>query len=218
LSAPAAALNLSARPAFALKRLKVAYVYELVQKSQFDLFRLPNFGQKSLREVEAKLAALGLTLGMTLDDDSYKAAVVATVAANIQATKGWCGMSNRPDPRRIARLTFPPPLHEGAFAHHPVYVLNLSPLGACIRHQALLHDGVVCYLDLPPALGALRLTGQVVWTRLRGTEQTLAGEQRFHYESGIEFTGPTPEQQAALAAALATLQAAQDAPDREPSA
>ena len=88
MSAPAAALNLSARPAFALKRLKVAYVYELVQKSQFDLFRLPNFGQKSLREVEAKLAALGLTLGMTPDDDSYKAAVVATVAASIRAMKG----------------------------------------------------------------------------------------------------------------------------------
>ena len=101
-------------------------------------------------------------------------------------------MSNRPDPRRIARLTFPPPLHEGAFAHHPVYVLNLSPLGACIRHQALLHDGVVCYLDLPPALGALRLTGQVVWTRLRGTEQTLAGEQRFHYTRSHGIPMPCP--------------------------
>src|SRR5512137_186045 len=127
-------------------------------------------------------------------------------------------MSNRPDPRRIARLTFPPPLHEGAFAHHPVYLLNLSPLGACIRHQALLHDGVVCYVDLPPALGALRLTGQVVWTRLRSTEQTLAGEQRFHYESGIEFTKLAPDQQTALAAALVTLQAAQATSDREPSA
>ena len=127
-------------------------------------------------------------------------------------------MSNRPDPRRIARVTFPPPLQEGAFAHHPVYVLNLSPLGACIRHQALLHDGVVCYLDLPPALGALRLTAQVVWTRLRGTEQTLAGEQRFHYESGIEFANLTSEQQAALALALATFRAAQTGPDREPSA
>jgi hypothetical protein len=81
----------------------------------------------------------------------------------------------------------------------------------------LLHDGVVCYLDLPPALEALRLTGQVVWTRLQDTEQTLEGDRRSHYESGIEFTSPTPEQQTALAAALATLQAAQSASDREAS-
>ena len=121
-------------------------------------------------------------------------------------------MSNRPDPRRIARLTFPPPLHEGAFAHHPVYVLNLSPLGACIRHQALLHDGVVCYLDLPPALGALRLTGRVAWTWLRRTEHTLAGDRRSHYESGVEFTKLSPDQQAALATVLATLRAAQTGP------
>jgi hypothetical protein len=126
-------------------------------------------------------------------------------------------MSTRRDPRRVARLTVPLPLREGEVAHHPVHILNLSPLGACIRHQALLHDGVVCYLDLPPALVGLRLTGRVAWTWLQGTEQTLEGEQRSHYESGIEFTGPTPEQQAALAAILATLQADQDPPGREPS-
>jgi hypothetical protein len=96
-----------------------------------------------------------------------------------------------------------------------VYVLNLSPLGARISHQALLHDGVVCYLDLAPALGALRLTGRIVWTWLRSTEQTLEGDRRSHYESGIQFTSPTPEQQTALAAALEALQVAQPVSDRE---
>ena len=126
-------------------------------------------------------------------------------------------MGTRPDPRRVARLTIPQHLGNGELGHHRVHVLNLSPLGARISHQELLHDGVVCYLDLPPALGALRLTGCVAWTRLQDTEQTLEGDRRSHYESGIEFTGPTAEQQTALAAALATLQAAQDAPDREGS-
>lgn len=126
-------------------------------------------------------------------------------------------MATRPDPRRVARLTIPPPLREGELAHRSVHVLDLSRLGARIRHQALVHEGVVCYLDLSPALGALRLTGQVVWTRLQGTEQTLEGAQRSHYESGIEFTSPTPEQQAALALALEKLQAAQPSTDQEPS-
>ena len=116
-------------------------------------------------------------------------------------------MSARPDPRRAARLTVPPPLGGGELAHHRVHLLNLSPLGARISHRDLLHDGVVCYLDLPLALGGLRLTGCIVWTHLRGTEQALTGERRSHYESGIEFLDPTPAQQTALAVALASLQA-----------
>ena len=88
LSTPVADLRLSARPASALKMLNIRYVYELVQKTPIDLFRLPNFGEKSLREVKEKLATLGLTLGMTLEDDTYRAAVVAAVAASIEVTRG----------------------------------------------------------------------------------------------------------------------------------
>jgi hypothetical protein len=140
-------------------------------------------------------------------------------------------MSSRPDQRRVARLTVPQQLRDGELAHHRVQVLNLSPLGARIAHGELMHGEVVCYLDLPPALGALRLAGRVAWTWLHRVEQTLAGERRSHYESGIEFTRATPDQQAALAAVLATLQATQTGPggtavppeapptgDRKPSA
>jgi len=87
LSTPVADLHLSARPAAALKTHNIWYAYELVQKSPTDLFGLPNFGEKSPREVKEKLANLGLTLGMTLEDDSYRAAVVATVAASIEAAR-----------------------------------------------------------------------------------------------------------------------------------
>jgi DNA-directed RNA polymerase subunit alpha len=88
LSTPVADLHLSARPASALKMLNIRYVCELVQKAPVDLFKLPNFGEKSLREVKEKLAALGLSLGMTLDDASYRASVLATVAANLRTRKG----------------------------------------------------------------------------------------------------------------------------------
>jgi DNA-directed RNA polymerase alpha subunit len=88
LSAPVAALNLSARPAATLAALNIRYVYELVALEPRELRMRQNFWAKSLREVKEKLAALGLTLGMTLDDEAYRAAVVATVVANIQATKG----------------------------------------------------------------------------------------------------------------------------------
>jgi hypothetical protein len=38
-------------------------------------------------EVEDKLENLGRTLGMPLEDDAYRAAVVSVVAANFHATK-----------------------------------------------------------------------------------------------------------------------------------
>jgi len=49
---------------------------------------LPNFGSKPRKEITEKLAALGRTLGRTLDDESYRAAIVTMVAANVHATKG----------------------------------------------------------------------------------------------------------------------------------
>ena len=122
------------------------------------------------------------------------------------------------DRRRVMRVDVPRHLRGRELEPHFVHLVNLSPLGARVTHLEPWHDGAACTVDLLPALGVLRLTGRVIWTRLRSTEQTLAGDRRDHYESGIEFTSPTPEQKTALAAALATLQADQAASDREPSA
>ena len=115
--------------------------------------------------------------------------------------------------RRVERLTVPRHFRGPGLETGTVQLLDLSPAGARIEHEEHLHEGLVCYVDLPRTLGRIRLTGRVVWTRLRDTEQTLEGDRRSHYESGIEFTRPTPEQQTALAATLATLQTAQDLPN-----
>ena len=88
LGMPRADLHLSARPAAALQTLNIRYVYERVQKTPLDLVVSPNFGQKSLKQIKETLATLGLTLSMTLEDDAYRAAVVAAVAANIEAARG----------------------------------------------------------------------------------------------------------------------------------
>ena len=126
-------------------------------------------------------------------------------------------MGTGADRRRVARLMVPRRWRGGDLEPHVVHLLDLSALGARIAHRESMHKGVVCAVDLPPALGALRLPRRVVWTRLRGAEQTLDGERTALYESGLEFTSLTPEQQTALTTALATLQAVQDAPDREAS-
>jgi PilZ domain len=127
-------------------------------------------------------------------------------------------MASRPDPRRVARLTIPARLRDGDLAHYPLHILDLSPLGVRIAHPELWSKGVVCAVELPPALGALRLPGRVVWTRLRAGEDILEGHRRSRYESGVEFTSLTSEQQATLALALATFRATQAGLDRKPSA
>ena len=121
------------------------------------------------------------------------------------------------DRRRVARLTVPRRWGSGDLELHLVRLLDLSALGARITHREPLHAGGIGYLDLPPALGRLRLTGRVAWTRLRRVKKTLEGERRSYYESGIEFTSLTPAQQAALTEALAALQAVQTGLEPEPA-
>lgn len=126
-------------------------------------------------------------------------------------------MTETPDHRRAVRLTLPWPLREPEVELRFVRLLDLSPDGARIEHLAPLRAGSSCAIDLPPALGRLRLTGRVVWSGIRGREQTLEGERRLHYQSGIDFTDLTPQQQTALAAALAKIRAAQAEADRAAS-
>ncbi len=114
-------------------------------------------------------------------------------------------MAETRDRRRLARLTVPQHLTGPGFELRLVRLLDLSPEGARIEHPEHLHEGLVCYVDLPPALGRLRLTGQVVWTRLHKGEQTYEGESRVYYQSGLAFVGLTPEQQAKLTVTLQVL-------------
>jgi len=118
--------------------------------------------------------------------------------------------------RRVARITVPRHLSGPELDFGLVRVLDLSPLGARVEHFEPFREGVVCFVELPPTLGGMRLTGRVVWTMLRWGEQTFEGQRRLHYQSGLAFIGLTPEQQGGLATALAVLRTASDTTDFEP--
>ena len=49
----------------ALKSIGVLTVYDLVQKTERDLMKVPNLGKKSLNEIKDVLKSKGLHLGMT---------------------------------------------------------------------------------------------------------------------------------------------------------
>ena len=59
-------LELSVRSANCLKNDNIIYIGDLVQKSESEMLRTPNFGRKSLNEIKEVLAAMGLRLGMDI--------------------------------------------------------------------------------------------------------------------------------------------------------
>jgi DNA-directed RNA polymerase subunit alpha len=60
-------LELSVRSANCLKNDNIIYIGDLVQKSEGDMLRTPNFGRKSLNEIKEVLTAMGLHLGMQVE-------------------------------------------------------------------------------------------------------------------------------------------------------
>ncbi len=57
-------LELSVRSANCLKNDNIIYIGDLVQKTESEMLRTPNFGRKSLNEIKEVLAQMGLHLGM----------------------------------------------------------------------------------------------------------------------------------------------------------
>jgi len=67
LSQPIDHLDLSVRSMNCLKSDNVFYVGDLVQRTEQEMLRTPNFGRKSLTEIKLVLAGMGLGLGMEID-------------------------------------------------------------------------------------------------------------------------------------------------------
>jgi DNA-directed RNA polymerase subunit alpha len=66
-------IELSVRAANCLNNANITTVGQLAQKTEAEMLKYRNFGKKSLNEIKAKLAELGLSLGMKFDDDLIKA-------------------------------------------------------------------------------------------------------------------------------------------------
>lgn len=57
-------LELSVRSANCLKSENIVYIGDLVQRTEADMMKTPNFGRKSLTEIKEVLSQLGIGLGM----------------------------------------------------------------------------------------------------------------------------------------------------------
>ena len=60
-------LDLTVRSANCLKSENLRYIGELVQRTESELMKTPNFGKKSLNEIKEKLSSFGYSLGTIVD-------------------------------------------------------------------------------------------------------------------------------------------------------
>ena len=65
---PVDELELSVRSANCLKKAKIRFIGELVQKSEAEMLKTKNFGRKSLNEIKEILTEMGLGLGMKVEN------------------------------------------------------------------------------------------------------------------------------------------------------
>ena len=61
-------LELSVRSANCLKNDNIVYIGDLIQKTEAEMLRTPNFGRKSLNEIKEILSSMGLKLGMEVPE------------------------------------------------------------------------------------------------------------------------------------------------------
>ena len=120
-------------------------------------------------------------------------------------------MAKDPERRHVARLTIPPHLSRPSpREEQEVRLVDLSPQGARIEHLRPLADWGICFLDLPWALGGVRIQGKVVWSQAGESKPAADGKHLVHYQTGLTFRFLTPEQRAGLTAALEILRAARE--------
>jgi DNA-directed RNA polymerase subunit alpha len=60
-------LELSVRSANCLKNENIFYIGDLIQRTESDMLKTPNFGRKSLNEIKELLAGMGLSFGSNID-------------------------------------------------------------------------------------------------------------------------------------------------------
>jgi DNA-directed RNA polymerase subunit alpha len=72
LRLPISELELSVRSSNCLREANIKIIADLVRRSESELLGFRNFGKKSLTEVKELIVAMGLNLGMTIDDKKLK--------------------------------------------------------------------------------------------------------------------------------------------------
>ena len=66
-------LELSVRSYNCLKNADIKLIGDLVSRTEAEMLKTKNFGRKSLNEIKDLLSEMGLSLGMNVDFERFKA-------------------------------------------------------------------------------------------------------------------------------------------------
>jgi hypothetical protein len=83
-----------------------------------------------------------------------------------------------------------------------IHFVEVSISGARIAHHDPLRPGSRWTLELPAVLGGVIVSARVVHSTPTTSQRNAGGQRPARFESGLEFVGLAPEQEAALARAL----------------
>ncbi|MGE5849535.1 MAG: PilZ domain-containing protein [Candidatus Methylomirabilota bacterium] len=100
--------------------------------------------------------------------------------------------------RRVPRFRIPARPRGRVLEILEFQLLDLSVAGARIGHQDPLRVGSVWTFELPKMFRSLILPARVVHSTAVTGAKLRESSRGFPYESGVEFVGITPEQQAVL--------------------
>lgn len=104
--------------------------------------------------------------------------------------------------RRVPRFRIPARPRGRILGILEFQLLDLSLAGARIGHQDPLRIGSVWAFELPPMCKSLVLPARIVHSTPVSGAKLRENSRGLPYESGLEFVGITPEQQAILEKAL----------------
>ena len=116
-------LELSVRSANCLKNDNIIYIGDLVQKTESEMLRTPNFGRKSLNEIKEVLAQMDLNLGITVAE--WPPEDIEELSKKYEDPfNGWC-MKHNIKNRKLNRTS----------SHRKSLLINLS--NALLKHEQI---------------------------------------------------------------------------------
>jgi ribosomal protein L17 len=139
-------LELSVRSANCLKNDNIVYIGDLIQKTEAEMLRTPNFGRKSLNEIKEVLAQMGLHLGMDIPTGrrrtsrSWPSATKITstdrglARSSDKARRGWSAVTGKGEshaPRQSAAAS-----STGPSSHRKAMFANMA--ASLIKHEQIV--------------------------------------------------------------------------------
>ena len=131
-------LELSVRSANCLKNDDIVYIGDLVQKTEAEMLRTPNFGRKSLNEIKEVLVQMGLHFGIKVPGwppENIEELAKRFNEEHSQENKGAGAWAAKDESRALEQLSF-----------NPMFLKKVDELELSVRSANCLKNDDIVYI------------------------------------------------------------------------